>query len=82
MMRTGQQLAVVRPLTAVEALGDGDYGVVQRIPNNAVVEYCGRSRLRNMVDLKWRDQVYCAFELDVTERTSPLNERNVELSRR
>ncbi len=72
MMRTGQQLAVIRPLTVVEALGNGDYGVVQRIPNDTVVKYCGRSRLRNMVDLKWREQVYCAFELDVAERTAPV----------
>lgn len=82
MIRTGQQLAVIRALTVVEALGNGEYGVVQRIPNEAVIKYCGRSKLRNMVDLKWRDQVYCAFELDVRERTSPLTEPRVELSHR
>ncbi len=81
MMRSGQQLAVLRPLTVVEARGDGDYGAVQRIPNNTVVKYYGRSKLRNMVDLRWRDQVYCAFELDVAERTSPVNEPQVPVSR-
>lgn len=73
MIRTGQQLAIVRALTVVEVFRSGDYGVVQRIPHGSVVRYRGPSKLRNMVTLEWHDELYSAFEQDVSERTAPVN---------
>lgn len=71
-MRTGQRLTITRPLTVVEVFGNGEYGVVQRIPHAAVVRYCGPSRMSRMVDLQWQNELYSAFEEDVAERTAPL----------
>ena len=70
-MRTGQRLTITRPLTVVEVFGNGEYGVVQRIPNAAVVRYCGPSKMSRMVDIQWQNEQYSAFEEDVAERTAP-----------
>jgi len=70
-MRSGQRLTITRPLTVVEVLGNGEYGVVQRIPHAAVVRYCGPSKMSRMVDIQWQNELYSAFEEDVAERTSP-----------
>ena len=70
VIRTGQRLTITRPLTVVEILGNGEYGVVQRIPNAAVVRYCGPSKMSRMVDIQWQNELYSAFEEDVAERTT------------
>jgi hypothetical protein len=71
VMRTGQRLTIVRPLTVVEVFGNGEYGVVQRIPHAAVVRFCGPSKMSRMVDIEWQNELYSAFEEDVADRTTP-----------
>jgi hypothetical protein len=73
VMRTGQRLTIIRPLTVVQVLGNGEYGVVQRIPYAAVVRYCGPSQMSQMVDIEWQSELYSAFEEDVADRTTPFS---------
>jgi hypothetical protein len=66
-------LITLRSIHAVHVRRMGDAnGAIKQIPKDARVYPCGYSRLANMVEIVWQGERYAVFEVDLRDRTAPL----------
>lgn len=70
---TQHGLITLRSLHAVRvAQSDTRTGPIEQIPRHARVYPCGLSDMANMVEIVWQGERYAVFEVDLRDRTAPV----------
>jgi hypothetical protein len=70
---TEHGLITLRGFRALKVFqGERAAGPIEYIPRHARIYPCGLSAIANMVEIVWQGERYAVFEVDLRDRTAPV----------
>ena len=73
---TEHGLITLRGFRALKVFqGENATGPIEFIPRHARIYPCGLSAIANMVEVVWQGERYAVFEVDLRDRTTPIERR-------